>query len=272
MNNQAYDQFLSSTMKALDKSKVSTKSSVKKVKTSGEPSNIFPGEDSQTTRLGQYLNATKEDGLKRELASAETNLHGTIQGLAEAHVARELDEIKIKMLTAKVTELTENLKSKEDIDKLLKETEDELKYTRIENDSLRNEVSSLKESNMRLTEMLSLSQEFKRVSKMAQSSSNNKSKETNSGNSGEPIRHLKGSGAMGKKDFQTLQNTPNSSELKKHHWTYRFWNDLSARGMIEEEDMVWTPERAVDLIKEFLKGNFSSNTDLAIEKLLFEVS
>ena len=92
---------------------------------------------------------------------------------------------KLSSLESKVLELSDRLNS----------VVEENTSCKIENDSLRNEIRGLKDSNLRLSEMLAESKEYKAVARMAKPAVGEKKKDS------DHLRYLKGSGAIGKKDL-----------------------------------------------------------------------
>lgn len=193
---------------------------------------------------------------------------------AEARIVREMDAMRIKDLTAKVEYLKNAESTIKNLEANLKAAYEVIETQKIQHDSLENELRAVRDSNLRLTEMVANSKEFAIVAKLATTAAKQGKDEY------EDIRYLKGSGGLGKKDLKAAISPPvyekgkgetKSSSLRKFHWTYKFWDKLSSTGRLEEEDMLWCPERAVEIVKAYDKGKFSMNTELAIEKLLFEV-
>lgn len=223
----------------------------------------------------QYLAMQKREADQAKIERLEITVKQLTVAASEARVAREIDAMKMRELTAKLEKMKHTQEVAKHLEERLKETEEELNQQRIQNDSLQNELRAARDSNIRLTEMISNSSEFAIVSKLAKPGKT----EFPIRQGTEDIRYLKGSGGIGKKDLKTAINKAaehhpgdtKTSNLRRFHWTYKFWDKLSVMGRIEEEDMLWCPERAVEIVKDYDKGKFSNNSELAIEKLLFEV-
>lgn len=225
-------------------------------------------------RERQYLAMQKREADQVKIDRLEATVKQLTITASEARIAREIDAMRMHELSAKLNRLKNAEQFILELEDRLKNTEEDLIQQRILNDSLQNELRAARDSNLRLTEMISNSSEFAIVAKLAKSGI----KETKNGT--EDIRYLKGSGGIGKKDLKGSMNRAveyhpgdtKSSSLRRFHWTYKFWDKLSSMGRIEEEDMLWCPERAVEIVKAYDKGKYSNNNELAIEKLLFEVN
>lgn len=59
-----------------------------------------------------------------------------------------------------------------------------------------------------------------------------------------------------------------SSKMPKH---FREWYSKAKKGLIEDESNVWTTQKSVEIVRNFMAGKFSKREDLAIEKLIYEV-
>lgn len=189
--------------------------------------------------------------------------------LADAHVARELDEILLKRAATERQELLKLRESSSTQTEHITQQANTIAELATKIGSLEGEIRGLKDSNARLGELLACSSEYKVLGRMSRPGEQEQppaDRQTN-------IRYLKGSGGVGKKDLvDEIRNVVGKRGLpSKFHWTYKYWDKLSTTGRIEQEDMLWTPERCIEIVKEFQNGNYSKDPDLAIEKLLFEV-
>lgn len=262
MDNQLYQTYLKHSTGGISHSA----SAPKQMKQSSLRPDTYK---SDSRRDAAFVAVQQLRASEQTRADLEARVKELTQMLAEARVARELDELRIKNAAEDKKELLalrDTLTKEREAAHQQQLTIDEL---RTQVGSLQGEIRGLKDSNYRLGELLSCSAEYKvlgRMSKPGVGEGPAVEKQTN-------IRYLKGSGGVGKKDLMDeIKNVVGKRGLpSKFHWTYKYWDKLSTAGRIEEEDMLWTPERAVEIVKAFLAGDFSKDTDLSVEKLLFEV-
>lgn len=219
----------------------------------------------------EYLASQKSISQQAKIADLTSQVVSLTKSLAEARVAREVDTLKLKALEGLAGKATFLERTCKELEFRLKAKEEECTELKVENGSLNEELRAMRESNRRLTEMVAHSAEFAIVAKSAGGVDDPAIIGT------EDIRYLKGAGGIGKQDLKKAiqQGTANRESLKdknkQYHWTYKFWSQLSAQGRLEEEDMLWSPERAVEIVKAYDAGKYSKDKDLAVEKLLFEV-
>ena len=247
MKNKKYETFLaSSTSSRNNKGLSENRSSV----------------DINKEKEIKYLTYEKEQMFNSELRRQQDHIEDLTKKLSEARIIKEYADLQIKDLQLQVKSLLSKLNDRDALEKEIKVVREQMNVMQIVDDNLRNEIKGLKESNTRMSELIGESEEYKLLSKMAKPTQ----KEKENGLETTQIRYLRGSEAVGKKDLRNIL-----LGSKKFHWTYKFWDKLSANGRLEEEEMLWTPERAVEIVKEYDSGKFSKNRELAIEKLLFEV-
>lgn len=80
-----------------------------------------------------------------------------------------------------------------------------------------------------------------------------------------PISYLEGSKAITNLDSQRASS---SSKIPKH---FREWYSKAKDGLLEDEANLWTTQKSVQIVRDFMAGRFSKREDLAIEKLIYEV-
>lgn|SRR3990167_2304411 len=216
-----------------------------------------------------FVSLQRFEALQRDLNDRDLRIKELTKQLADAHVARELDEILLKCAATERQELLKLRESSSTQTEHITQQANTIAELATKIGSLEGEIRGLKDSNARLGELLACSSEYKVLGRMSRPGEQEQppaDRQTN-------IRYLKGSGGVGKKDLvDEIRNVVGKRGLpSKFHWTYKYWDKLSTTGRIEQEDMLWTPERCIEIVKEFQNGNYSKDPDLAIEKLLFEV-
>ena len=151
-------------------------------------------------RERQYLAMQKREADQVKIDRLEATVKQLTITASEARIAREIDAMRMHELSAKLNRLKNSEQFILELEDRLKNTEEDLIQQRILNDSLQNELRAARDSNLRLTEMISNSSEFAIVAKLAKSGI----KESKNGT--EDIRYLKGSGGIGKKDLKGSMN------------------------------------------------------------------
>ena len=81
--------------------------------------------------------------------------------------------------------------------------------------------------------------------------------------------YLEGSKAITQFDA----DTPALSRTYHHKMPLHFrqWYKKARTGLLEEEKNLWTTQKSIQIVRDFMKGKFSKREDLAIEKLIYEV-
>ena len=208
----------------------------------------------------KYIDKHRNDLERDTRFQMEEEMKELRRRLAEAHIAREIDEMKIKTLSEKATLLGALQQKHLLLETRYQELEQVSCEQRKEIDGLKLQNEAMMDSNKRLTEMLAMSAEFKQIAAMA-----NVGEEKP-----EDLRYLR-AGGFAKKDLQRAIKGQRG-KVEKYHWTYKHWEDLKNKGALVDEEQLWVPERAVDIVREFSQGKYGKNEALAIEKLLFELS